>query len=477
LTGVVGDNLQVLAMESESKLQVLSSSKGGVDAGMDYEGVAAWVKSVIPGEKGQEYADKFRENYIDGDVLDSFPLGGEELTEYGVKKLHCRAILAKWAKRKGADHSNIASAPAPPPHAPAAPAFAFGAAPVALGDARERVTPSPIESEVSPRSGQALLECSLCGKMKPKKGFSKSQQSKKSKKKKCKYCVEEETGFPQIDRQYIVFCGNPGTGKSTWLNGLCGRDVFESGFSAGTGMTQALQTAEAEVTFGGREIRIVAGDTPGLKDAMTQARCGEEIRLALEKSNETGSALRLVFFFTLESGRVDPDDVCTMQTVLAAIQSPAGMTNQFGIVINKIPEDEYEYIQEEPIKKVTILDCIFPPDDTAATTTSHIHWNAFDGPMKRAAFKAQRARESGKSAPAGPTIPVGAQMEDLCDFVLQLPPMRVDAVNELEVDNLAQMREDMKAQVEDMEARAKKMLQDLLDAQHEVSKLQALRDQ
>jgi hypothetical protein len=81
-----------------------------------------------------------------------------------------------------------------------------------------------------------------------------------------------------------------------------------------------MQMEEATISFEGQQFKIIAGDTPGLKDAKTQEQCGEEIRKALEKSKEFGNALRLIFFFTLESGRLSPDDVATMQTVLAAIK-------------------------------------------------------------------------------------------------------------------------------------------------------------
>jgi GTP-binding protein EngB required for normal cell division len=250
--------------------------------------------------------------------------------------------------------------------------------------------------------------------------------------------------------QYIVFCGNSGTGKSTWLNGICGKELFfKSGFSAGSGLTQAVQTKGAIIPFEGQQFKIIAGDTPGLNDAKTQEQCGEEIRKALEKSKEFGNALRLIFFFTLESGRVDPDDVATMQTVLGAIKSSTDMTNQFGVVINKIPELEYEWIMEEQVKQAEILSCVFPP---GTTKSAHVYWNAQDQPMATAALRAQRARESGRPVSAAPTIPQGQSVEKLRDFTMKLPPMRIEKVEKLETDKLNELREEMKKRVEAIEA-------------------------
>jgi hypothetical protein len=225
---------------------------------LDEEGVATWIQTVIKGDLGKQYAAGLRDGLIDSDGMDSFPVGGDELTEYGIEKKHCRAILAKWGKRKSAAAAAGTGAGAGasvPAVAPAAPMEVPMAAPM--------TAPAP--------AADPKVEADAIARM------------------------------PMSDAlpQYIVFCGNPGTGKSTWLNGICGKELFKSGFSAGSGLTQAVQTEEATIPFEGKRFKIVAGDTPGLKDAKTQEQCGEEIRKALERSKETNSALRLIFFFTL----------------------------------------------------------------------------------------------------------------------------------------------------------------------------------
>jgi hypothetical protein len=64
------------------------------------DAVAAWIQTVIPGDLGKRYADGLCDGFVDGDTMDSFPLGGHELTDYGIQKKHCRTILARWAKLK-----------------------------------------------------------------------------------------------------------------------------------------------------------------------------------------------------------------------------------------------------------------------------------------------------------------------------------------------------------------------------------------
>jgi hypothetical protein len=90
-----------------------------VDPDLDEEGVATWIQTVIPGDLGKQYAAGLRDGLIDSDCMDSFPLGGDELTEYGIQKKHCRAILAKWGKRKR-EASVPVSVTAAPPAAPLA---------------------------------------------------------------------------------------------------------------------------------------------------------------------------------------------------------------------------------------------------------------------------------------------------------------------------------------------------------------------
>jgi hypothetical protein len=85
-------------------------------ARMNVDAVAEWIQTVIPDEDlAKQYADDLRGGFVDGDTMDTFPMGGDELTDYGIQKRHCRTILAKWAKLSSAGEGPGASADPPVP--------------------------------------------------------------------------------------------------------------------------------------------------------------------------------------------------------------------------------------------------------------------------------------------------------------------------------------------------------------------------
>ena len=131
---------------------------------------------------------------------------------------------------------------------------------------------------------------------------------------------------------YTIFVGNPGTGKSTLLNGLAQKVLFKNGMSFGEGMTQTLQMAEiADGKF--------LGDTPGLFDVSLRKQAAEAIKAAMSKNG----LYRLIFVVTLEGGRVRPDDATTIKLVLQSISVKV----PFGILINKLEAEAYTLLAAE----------------------------------------------------------------------------------------------------------------------------------
>ena len=119
----------------------------------------------------------------------------------------------------------------------------------------------------------------------------------------------------------IIAIGNPGSGKSTFLNSLAGEKLFKSGVNIGSGLTFEL---DDKVNAKGHFM-----DTPGLADRKLRKAAGEAISEGLRKNGE----YKVIFFVTQESGRVNAQDVTTMKLVLDAAPE---IGQNYGVVVNKV---------------------------------------------------------------------------------------------------------------------------------------------
>lgn len=123
---------------------------------------------------------------------------------------------------------------------------------------------------------------------------------------------------------HVIALGNPGAGKSSFLNSILGECVFKSGYSYGSGMTTILQTITRQgVSF---------SDTPGLSDINTRKIAAQEITKALKVNGLT----LLAFVVTLEAGRIRPDDIATAKTILEAIEPCLLQDSSYCVIINKM---------------------------------------------------------------------------------------------------------------------------------------------
>jgi Leucine-rich repeat (LRR) protein/GTP-binding protein EngB required for normal cell division len=135
---------------------------------------------------------------------------------------------------------------------------------------------------------------------------------------------------PDEPDEIIVFCGNPGVGKSSLCNSIFQKKAFESGISIGTGLTQKKQ----EYIYENRKYI----DTPGLSDVNLRKQAAEEIEKALKENNN----YKIIFVATLEAGRIKSDDLVTINTVCEAIKVPF----EYGIIFNKVTNPVIKKISE-----------------------------------------------------------------------------------------------------------------------------------
>jgi len=129
----------------------------------------------------------------------------------------------------------------------------------------------------------------------------------------------------------IVFCGNPGVGKSTLLSSISGLH-FESGISFGAGLTAKLQFQNDPHN---KDTRWA--DTPGLADIELAELAAKAINEALEDASKNKRKVKIFFVVTAESGRIRPADHLTINKVMGCIKvtDKKSKDNTYGVIVNK----------------------------------------------------------------------------------------------------------------------------------------------
>jgi len=130
----------------------------------------------------------------------------------------------------------------------------------------------------------------------------------------------------------IIFCGNPGVGKSSIATSISGIQ-FKSGVSFGSGLTVDLTWNEAPAL---PNIRFA--DTPGLADMELREQAAKAITEALAQGAAKGHKTKIIFVVTTEEGRLRPEDMYTIKVVMNSIKLANGAVpgaNSYAIVINK----------------------------------------------------------------------------------------------------------------------------------------------
>ncbi|MHB9147831.1 MAG: GTPase domain-containing protein [Candidatus Amoebophilus sp.] len=139
---------------------------------------------------------------------------------------------------------------------------------------------------------------------------------------------EKEKGTPN---EVVIFCGNPGVGKSALCNSIFQEAKFPSGTSRGQGLTTHHQTHMYK-----NRLYI---DTPGLEDINMREQAAAEIEQALKK----GGNYKIVFVIVLDDGRLRQADLNAINIICDAIKTPF----EYGLVINKSMQETIDIIIEE----------------------------------------------------------------------------------------------------------------------------------
>lgn len=148
------------------------------------------------------------------------------------------------------------------------------------------------------------------------------------------------------DKEYWLFVGNPGVGKSTIVNSLLQKKVALSGLCPGKGFTKCFAAYE---DIPNKRTYI---DTPGLAET-DQAR-KELVAKEIEKALKQNAKYKIFFVVQLNEARVRAEDVATINTIMNIINLPH---KPFSIIVNKLEFDEKDLLREE-YEKAVVFDVL-----------------------------------------------------------------------------------------------------------------------
>lgn len=238
----------------------------------------------------------------------------------------------------------------------------------------------------------------------------------------------------------IALIGNPGTGKSTILNGLVGKPEFSSGLSYASGRTDRLQKykdQDGKLYF----------DTPGLNDIDKRKEAGREIDQLLRQD----MSLKIVFVTFALNGRIQPEDATTINVVLDAITS-VDTNDRFGVIINQAPAEWINGLKSSPLRERRVRSSL-----TGKRFTSHWCYVAHDDALQ--------SQENGM-----------LMTDELSNFFNKVPETRPVGATVKEIDTVT-FEEKLEKEREDFEERERVLKMELSSQQTRMKMLEMLAEE
>jgi len=230
----------------------------------------------------------------------------------------------------------------------------------------------------------------------------------------------------------VIFCGNPGVGKSTLLSSITGV-TFKSGVSWAEGLTRELQWKKSNMLPGFR-----FADTPGLADVKLAKMAATAITKALTLSHTKNNEVLLFFIVSDNAGRIRTEDLFSIRTIMDSIGVKGEKKdNLYSVIVNQMevlempgwkeegePMWKSKFSQRSPMVPYPTCRITFLPKVDELVNKSNGSYN----------FKG------------------------LTEFILACPPLKITSLKEIE---LAKMKEQMEklrqAQAEERKKLERKM--------------------
>jgi len=271
----------------------------------------------------------------------------------------------------------------------------------------------------------------------------------------------------KTDPVSVIAVGNPGVGKSLFLNILIGAHKFKSGITIGKGLTYQLDEHESD---SGEKFL----DTPGLNDVAMREAAGE----AISKGLKNGGVFKVLFFVSEKNGRVDPQDAATMKLVLDAAPEiwQDQISPKYGVIVNQVEDNVMEELEEKE-NRFEFLNTMFAGvNENQRCAYDNVAFFQKDPKLKHS----RRNPEVVLPSPGDLKALSGSNLRDFVDKTVpsvKLSPEKVKEIQTNQYEQLVKKHEELAKTLEGMSEQQKKEREEFERKRNEdAQKIQQLTD-